>query len=255
MAILPMLDGPVFWALLCLACPAVTVFIVLKSIKKPNAQSGQMPHGGTPPPRATGNADHQVSRAGRVLGTHSEPELRQLLASGHYLPTDFYWKPGMPSWAPLSSLPSQAANPVAPGASAASGQRLAIQGTILSFNIQQGVGLISGYNGFRYNFIVAQWGSPTLPPSVGLAVEFEANGTDAENIYPAAGRAGAQTSGDFYRSSDNVIVAGVCAGLAHKWNSDPVLIRIAMVFVPFGWIFYIIGSMSWSARPTRGMNP
>jgi hypothetical protein len=30
-----------------------------------------------------------------------------------------------------------------------------------------------------------------------------------------------------------------------------VLIRIAMLFIPLGWIFYLIGSMSWSARPTR----
>ena len=111
--------------------------------------------------------------------------------------------------------------------------------------------MISGLNGVRYNFVTANWGSPTVVPSVGLPVEFEANGPDAIHVFPSNGHSGTTGSGDFYRSSDNVIVSGVCAGLAHKWRSDPVLIRIAMVFIPFGWIFYLIGSMSWSARPTR----
>jgi phage shock protein PspC (stress-responsive transcriptional regulator) len=117
--------------------------------------------------------------------------------------------------------------------------------------VKRGAGLISGLNGVRYNFVTANWGSPTVPPSTGLQVEFEANGPDATHIFPAQGHASGASSGDFYRSSDNVIVSGVCAGLAHKWNTDPVIIRIAMVFIPFGWIFYIIGSMSWSARTTR----
>jgi phage shock protein PspC (stress-responsive transcriptional regulator) len=106
-------------------------------------------------------------------------------------------------------------------------------------------------NGVRYNFTTANWGSPTVPPSMGLLVEFEANGANAVHIFPAHGQTTGTSSSDFYRSSDNVLVSGVCAGLAHKWNTDPILIRIAMVFIPFGWIFYIIGSMSWSARPTR----
>jgi phage shock protein PspC (stress-responsive transcriptional regulator) len=190
-----------------------------------------------------------------MLGTHSEADLRRLLASGLYHPTDFYWKPGMAAWAPLSSLTAHAAGAAATPSASQPGQRLAIRGTVISFNIQNGTGLISGLNGVRYNFVTANWGSPTVAPSIGLLVEFEASGPDAVHIFASNGHSGVTGSGDFYRSSDNVIVAGVCAGLAHKWNSDPVLIRIAMVFVPFGWIFYIIGSMSWSARPTRGMNP
>jgi phage shock protein PspC (stress-responsive transcriptional regulator) len=249
---LAVLDGPVIWVLLCFICPAVTVLIVLRSIRKspPQTPANQMANPQSPHPSQA--ADRQVSRNGAMLGTHTEADLRRLLAAGHYHPTDFYWKPGMANWAPLSSLVAQAAGTHAPvPAPAQAGQRIAIKGTVISFNIQNGTGMISGMNGVRYNFSTTNWGSPTVAPSTGLMVEFEANGPDAVHIFPAHGHSGSTGPGDFYRSSDNVIVSGVCAGLAHKWNTDPVLIRIAMVFIPFGWIFYVIGSMSWSARPTR----
>ena len=252
MSILSFLDGPVVWVLFCLICPAVTVLLILKAIRKSPTQYHTPQLANPQSPQSNPLADHQVSRNGGLLGAHTEFELRQLQASGHYLPTDFYWKPGMASWAPLASLLAQPAGaPSHSSAPAHSGHRIAIKGTVISFNIQSGTGLISGMNGARYNFTTANWGSPTVPPSMGLLIEFEANGPDAVQIFPAHGQAGGASSSDFYRSSDNVLVSGVCAGLAHKWNTDPVLIRIAMVFIPFGWIFYIIGSMSWSARPTR----
>ena len=252
MAVLSVFDGPVIWVLLCFICPAVSFFLILRSIRKSPPQSTATHMANPQSPQANGPADHQVSRNGAMLGTHTEADLRGLLASGHYRPTDFYWKPGMASWAPLSSLLAQASGTAASHPSPSHpGQRVAIKGTVISFNIQSGAGLISGFNGVRYNFVTANWGSPTVPPSTGLQVEFEANGPDATHIFPVQGHAGGASSGDFYRSSDNVIVSGVCAGLAHKWNTDPVIIRIAMVFIPFAWIFYIIGSMSWSARTTR----
>ena len=252
MSVLALLDGPVVWVLLCFICPVVTVVLVLKAIRKSPAQNPTPQMANPYSPQSNPLADHQVSRNGAMLGTHTEADLRQLLASGHYHPTDFYWKPGMASWAPLSSLVAQSAS--APSHSptpAIPGHRVSIKGTIISFNIQSGSGLISGMNGVRYNFTTANWGSPTVPPSMGLLVEFEASGPNAVHIFPAHGQTVGASSSDFYRSSDNVLVSGVCAGLAHKWNTDPMLIRIAMVFIPFGWIFYIIGSMSWSARPTR----
>ena len=246
MSVLAVFDGPVIWVLMCFICPVVTVVLVLKAIRKSPPQNSAPQMANPHAHQASVIADHQVSRNGKMLGTHTESDLRGLLASGHYPPTDFYWKPGMAAWAPLSSLLAQAT-----GTNAHPGQRIAIKGTVISFNIQSGAGLISGMNGVRYNFITANWGSPTVPPSMGLYVEFEANGSNAEHIFPANGQNSGTSSSDFYRSSDNVLVSGVCAGLAHKWNTDPVIIRIAMVFIPFGWIFYIIGSMSWSARPTR----
>ena len=245
-----MLEAPT--AFVCLLFTAGIVVYIIRSKK---SSPSIPPANQTYAPMAAASGSSlviQVSRNGSIMGTHTEADLRRLLASGHYHPTDFYWKAGMAAWAPLSSLLAQAPGPSAPGpASAQSGQRIAIKGTVISFNIQSGAGLISGINGVRYNFITANWGSPTVPPSMGLLVEFEANGSNAEQIFPAHGHSGGTSSSDFYRSSDNVLVSGVCAGLAHKWNTDPILIRIAMLFIPLGWIFYIIGSASWSARPTR----
>lgn len=239
-------------AFICLLLSAGILFLIIRSKKSSRAMTATHQHPTTTNASSGVKGDIQVSRNGALLGTHTEADLRRLLASGHYHPTDFYWKAGMAAWAPLSSLLAQAAGVPTPGQPASQpGQRIAIKGTVMSFNIQSGAGLISGINGVRYNFIAANWGSPTVPPSMGLLVEFEANGSNAEQIFPAHGHSGGTSSSDFYRSSDNVLVSGVCAGLAHKWNTDPILIRIAMLFIPLGWIFYIIGSMSWSARPTR----
>ena len=247
---LAMYDGPT--AFICLL---ITAGIVVYIIRSKKSSPSIPPANQTYAPMAAASGSSlviQVSRNGSIMGTHAEADLRRLLASGHYHPTDFYWKTGMAAWAPLSSLLAQAAGVPTPSQPASQpGQRIAIKGTVISFNIQSGVGLISGMNGIRYNFVTANWGSQTVPPSMGLLVEFEANGSNAEHIFPAHGQSGGTSSSDFYRSSDNVLVSGVCAGLAHKWNTDPILIRIAMVFIPLGWVFYIIGSMSWSARPTR----
>jgi phage shock protein PspC (stress-responsive transcriptional regulator) len=250
---LPLLNGETLLACFCCtAIPLGIAFLIMRSSKSSQATPLPHAHGAYAPAGTGGNANHQVSRNGALLGTHTEAELRRLLAAGHYHPTDFYWKPGMPNWAPLSALLAQAAGMPASGAPAAhTGHRMAIPGTVLSYNFQNGTGLITGNNGMRYQFTTAHWGSPNVPPSIGLAVEFEANGANAEHIYPLQLQTGGGGSNDFYRSSDNVILSGVCAGLAHKWRTDAVLIRIAMVFIPFGWIFYIIGSMSWPARPTR----
>jgi len=249
-----MLDGPVFWAIFSLLCLLVPVWILFtlfaKVFRKSPTPSPQMTY--PQAPQGGSMANYQVSRNGMLLGTHTEAELRQLLATGRYLLSDFYWKPGMPAWAPLSSLPSPTTGTPAPSSMPTqSGMRIAIKGTVINFNIQLGTGLISGANGVRYNFATTNWGSPTTPPTIGQLVEFEANGANAEHIFPVLGQQSNLGSNDYYRSSDNVIVSGVCAGLAHKWNTDPLLIRIAMLFIPFGWILYIIGSMSWSARPTR----
>ena len=81
MSVLALLDGPVVWVLLCFICPVVTVVLVLKAIRKSPAQN-PAPQMANPHARqASGIADHQVSRNGKMLGTHTEADLRGLLAS------------------------------------------------------------------------------------------------------------------------------------------------------------------------------
>lgn len=201
----------------------------------------------------TGNdsANCQVSRNGAILGTHSEAQLYQLLMAGHYLPTDFYWKPGMTDWLPLSKLAPKPTLPPIPSQNQMRGGSIT-KGSIINFNIQTGTGIITGDNGIRYNFVSASWGSTTVLPAIGLTVEFIASGLNAHDIYPLVVKAqhGNPSSSEYYRSSDNTMISGVCAGLAHKWNSDVMLVRIAMLFIPLGWVFYIIGT-GWPSKPTR----
>lgn len=88
-------------------------------------------------------------------------------------------------------------------------------------------------------------------------MEFLTNGALAKSIFVVFSAATppattTSASNDHYRSSDDAMVSGVCAGLAHKWKTDTILIRIVMLFVPLGWILYLIASMSWAAKPTKG---
>ena len=253
--ILPALDGPIIGAivivLIMLAVPIGMIYALVKFIrnKKQNNINNNLG-----PLSISSNGDYQVSRNGQILGTYSESQLHQLITNGQCLLSDFYWKPGMNNWQPLSNLKPISTTPPLPSVfHNQPGSGLITKGTIINFNIQSGTGLISGENGIRYNFISAKWGSATIPPTIGLLVEFIANGQNAEDIYPLGKvtEGGNKTSNEFYRSSDDALLSGVCAGLADKWNTDAILIRIVTLFIPFAWIAYIIASMSWSARPTN----
>ncbi|MEJ2149104.1 MAG: PspC domain-containing protein [Chloroflexota bacterium] len=55
-----------------------------------------------------------------------------------------------------------------------------------------------------------------------------------------------------YRSSDDRMIAGVCAGLAEYMNVDPVLVRLAMVlFTLAGGSGIIIYVIAWIIMPER----
>jgi phage shock protein PspC (stress-responsive transcriptional regulator) len=250
--ILPALDGPIIWAvLIVIILLSVTIGIIYALVKFLRNKKNMSTNSG--PVSNNLNADYQVSRSGQILGTYSETQLHQLITNGQFLSSDFYWKPGMNNWQPLSNLKPKSTTPPPPTVfqnQPSSG--LIIQGTIINFNIQNGMGLINGENGIRYNFISAKWGSATVPPTMGLLVEFIANGQSAEDIYPSVkNQQNVNTSSsDYYRSSDNALLAGVCAGLAHKWNTDAILIRLGMLFIPLVWIFYIIGA-TWPSKPTK----
>lgn len=44
----------------------------------------------------------------------------------------------------------------------------------------------------------------------------------------------------FYRSSDDKIIIGLCGGLAHKFGTNPLIIRILALVIP-GWPLYFFG--------------
>ncbi len=64
-------------------------------------------------------ANIQVNRGETKLGVFSEDEIREGLRSGRFLPTDLFWREGMPTWLPLAQFPAAegaAAGAAIPGA-------------------------------------------------------------------------------------------------------------------------------------------
>jgi phage shock protein PspC (stress-responsive transcriptional regulator) len=57
----------------------------------------------------------------------------------------------------------------------------------------------------------------------------------------------------FYRSSDEKVLAGVCGGLAHKYKTKPITMRVLAVFVPFGFILYLV-ALTLPVLPTKVNN-
>lgn len=61
-----------------------------------------------------------------------------------------------------------------------------MKGTILGFNADTGTGTISGDDGNRYGFSRAEWRGEK-PLAAGIAVDFEARGSEAVGVYPVVG--------------------------------------------------------------------
>jgi len=217
----------------------------------------------------------KVARAGNIIGEFSPDIIESKLREGSLRITDHYWKNGMTSWTLLGpasdwTQTNQATQaheppPIPPqstqalvSANATSSVRhdhRTLHGRVLGYTFQTSSGFISSSDGLRYSFNAAEWLSSDKTPTAGMEVEFLANGTQAKSIFVVAKVTPSSTSvgisSSHYRSSDNALVSGVCAGLAHKWKTDTILIRIVMLFVPLGWILYIFASMSWEERPTK----
>ncbi len=66
-----------------------------------------------------------------------------------------------------------------------------MRGQILDYSIQSNSGVISGTDGGRYTFVGSEW-KADVPPSRGLAVDFDVQDKHATSIYRAlSGGAGA----------------------------------------------------------------
>ena len=124
-----------------------------------------------------------------------------------------------------------------------------MKGTVLDFSIKESRGLISGDDGQRYELIGAEWQSKD-PPVPGRRVDFVVEGQSAKAVYIDV----RENSTGFYRSSDDKMLAGVCAGLAHKWDLPVIAVRLAVVFIPLWplWvILYIVAAGTLPQSPTR----
>ena len=151
-------------------------------------------------------------------------------------------------------VPSFSSNPPPQPVMQSQFSQRTLRGRVLTFHFQSSTGFISGNDGNRYTFSANDWMSYEYKPANGIEVEFLTDGPIAKSIFALGGSNSSSTnsrsSSDYYRSSDNALLAGVCAGLAHKWNTDAILIRLGMLFIPLGWLIYIIGT-SWPSKPTK----
>ena len=148
------------------------------------------------------------------------------------------------------------------GYSEATAKGGAMKGTILDFTIQTNTGIISGDDGRRYSFAGAEW-KDTAHPVKGMVVDFEPLDNQAASIYvlSTAHQSSTIISGHqrppeyqrYYKSSDEGTVAGICAGLAHKWNFNRTGLRIIFFLIYPLWIVYFILWCVLKGLPTKNV--
>jgi phage shock protein PspC (stress-responsive transcriptional regulator) len=196
-----------------------------------------------------------VSRNGQVFVELTEKGMLNALEVGLVRPNDFYWTNGMSGWelvsgrfkVPLVPLPQPLASPPK-----------SHSGKVLDFNVATSTGLILGDNGVRYNFRGTEWRSAVSLPHIGVQVNFVVLANEATSIYVVAPAAAKLVSPGslksdykdlgYYRSSDEKLVGGVCAGLAHKWNRSALILRLVfLIFYPLLLVYVIM----WLALPER----
>jgi TM2 domain-containing membrane protein YozV len=81
-----------------------------------------------------------------------------------------------------------------------------MKGQILEFSVQTSQGVISGADGSRYPFTGSEWKGDT-PPTRGMSVDFDVQGSNAVAVYKALGSAGSSGT----PGSKNRQVAGLLA--------------------------------------------
>lgn len=131
----------------------------------------------------------------------------------------------------------------------------AMKGKVLHYDMTKSEGLISGEDGQRYRFISSEWKEPSVPLK-GMDLEFLVDGSDAEEIYLSAYRSGFSViDKDWYKSIDDKVLAGVCSGLAHKFDVSPLALRLVTVllslFLLFPILLYIVLWLILPFRATR----
>lgn len=80
-------------------------------------------------------ANIQVNRGETKLGIFTEEEIREGLRTGRFLPTDFYWQEGMPTWLTLDRFPG----------SAGADTSLAVEATGLPWDRRQELGFFPAF--------------------------------------------------------------------------------------------------------------
>lgn len=137
-----------------------------------------------------------------------------------------------------------------------------MKGKILDFSINSNEGIISGDDGIRYKFTGKEWKSNNMPVN-GVGVDFEIiDNNQAIEIYLIESSSQQRNQpdepfGGFYKSSDDKMLAGVCAGVAHKWQISRPGLRFAWfflaVFSGFPLLIYIFCWVIFPKKSTKNV--
>jgi phage shock protein PspC (stress-responsive transcriptional regulator) len=133
-----------------------------------------------------------------------------------------------------------------------------MRGAIIHFAIKDGTGFISGDDGVRYEFKGSEWHADGFPEA-GTAVDFVVEAGAAKNLF-RIGKAPPENpdTDGLYKSSDDKILLGVCAGIAHKFGVNRTGLRVlTFLLCLFLWVpvFIYLGlGIILKAKPTRAGN-
>lgn len=115
-----------------------------------------------------------------------------------------------------------------------------MKGRILDFDLRRGEGLISGDDGGRYRFVIAEWNADTVPLK-NQAVDFEAAEGEALQIYKIGSASSGSVAGE-----KNKIVAAILAFFlgvfgAHKFYLGYNGAGAAMLLITlFSWVLLFV---------------
>lgn len=133
-----------------------------------------------------------------------------------------------------------------------------MKGHIINFNLKEGKGLISGDNEERYEFLAMDWREEDCPAK-GQRVDFLVLNGKAEEVHSlSAGESVEEAMSrqakqyGWYKSTNEKIVGGVCAGLARRLNISVTGTRIATIIVTL--VFFVpavIYIVLWLVLPMK----
>jgi TM2 domain-containing membrane protein YozV len=91
-----------------------------------------------------------------------------------------------------------------------------MKGEILNFSIQTNSGVITGADGQRYSFDGSNW-RESVPPTRGVAVDFQTQGSAALEIYRALGSGTSAGSGEKNKTTAGLLAILLGAFGVHKF--------------------------------------
>jgi TM2 domain-containing membrane protein YozV len=124
-----------------------------------------------------------------------------------------------------------------------------MKGQLLDFSVQKNEGVISAADGARYSFAGSEW-LGDAPPSRGVWVDFEIQGTQAMGVYPALGQVSNVLRGDKSKAATTLLCAFLGGFGAHKfymgaWGWGLVYLLTCWLYIPFivalvEWVRYVL---------------